>query len=83
MKALILTLCLLSPNAFALDMDAVKETAAKAATKAADKGKEVFSACKKEQVEHCKSYLELAPLKECLVKNKEKLSEPCKKAISL
>ncbi|MBX3040002.1 MAG: hypothetical protein KF789_04760 [Bdellovibrionaceae bacterium] len=79
MKTLILTLCLLSPNAFALDMDAVKETAAKAA----DKGKEVFSACKKEQVEHCKSYLELAPLKECLVKNKEKLSEPCKKAISL
>ena len=83
MRMILLTLSLLSVNAFAFDMDAVKETASKAAAKATEKGKEVFSACKKEHLEHCKAYLELAPLKECLIKNKENLSEPCKKAVGL
>lgn len=66
-------------NAFAFDLAGVKEVG----SKVADKGKEVMNACKKEQVEHCKAYFELAPLKECLTKNKEKLSEPCKKSIGL
>jgi hypothetical protein len=53
------------------------------------KGKElaakVMAACKddKSKIKGCESYTELAPLKECLMKNKEALSPGCKQSLSL
>lgn len=53
------------------------------------KGKEltskVMAACKedKSKIKGCESYTELAPLKECLMKNKEALSPGCKESLSL
>lgn len=48
---------------------------------AVEKGKKVFEACKQEQVEFCKEFKSLEPLKQCLTKNKEKLSPGCRAAI--
>ena len=83
MKKMILALTLISMNAFAVDMSAAKGMAKDAGAKAMEKGKEVYAACKAEQVEHCKAYTKLEPLKECLAKNKEKLSPSCKSAMGL
>jgi len=70
---------LVSMNAFAIDTGAVKALG----TKALEKGKEVASACKSEQVEFCKEYKKMDALKECLMKNKEKLSPGCKSTMGL
>jgi len=45
----------------------------------------VMAACKddKSKIKGCESYTELAPLKECLMKNKEALSPGCKESLSL
>lgn len=45
----------------------------------------VMAACKddKSKIKGCESYTELAPLKECLMKNKEALSPGCKQSLSL
>lgn len=50
-----------------------------------DLSKQVFAACKEDQskISGCESYTELAPLKTCLMKNKEKLSEKCKNSLKL
>ena len=44
----------------------------------------VMSNCKEDQkkIKGCESYTELAPLKECLLKNKDALSQKCKDALS-
>lgn len=44
----------------------------------------VMSACKedKKNIKGCDSYTEFAPLKECLLKNKDALSQKCKDALS-
>lgn len=45
-----------------------------------EKTAKVMKACAedKKNVKGCESYTELAPLKECLMKNKDALSAPCK-----
>jgi len=45
----------------------------------------VMTACKndKSKIKGCESYTELAPLKDCLMKNKEALSPGCKESLSL
>ncbi len=67
---------LVSFSAFAQmpKMDAIK-----------DMGKQVMDACKedKSKIKGCESYTELAPLKTCLMANKEKLSEKCKASLKL
>lgn len=79
MKTLIVILTFISTSAFAIDLGTVKA----AGTKAVDAGKNIAAACKQEKIEFCKTVTELAPLKECLTQNKEKLSDGCKKAIGL
>lgn len=79
MKTIALVLALVSAQAFAIDMGAVKAAGAKAA----DKAKSVAEACKSEQVEFCKGMKEMSAIKECLTKNKEKLSEGCKSTLTM
>lgn len=79
MKLILSISLLISANAFAIDTGAMKAIGAKAL----EKGKEVASACKSEQVEFCKEYKKMDALKECLMKNKEKLSPGCKTSIGL
>lgn len=79
MKKMILLLTVIATNAFALDMNAAKTMGAQAV----EKGKTVASACQKEQIEFCKAYKEMEALKECLKKNKEKLSPGCKASMGL
>ncbi len=70
---LLLALSLLSTSAFALmPMPGAVEMKIKSA--------KVLEACKddKSKVKGCESYTEVAPLKECLMKNKEMLSAKCK-----
>jgi hypothetical protein len=70
---LFLALSLLSTSAFALmPMPGAAELKIKSA--------KVLAACRddKSKVKGCESYTEVAPLKECLMKNKEMLSEKCK-----
>lgn len=52
---------------------------------AKDFAKQAFEACKddKSNISGCDSYTEIKPLKECLMKNKEKLSMKCKTALKL
>jgi hypothetical protein len=76
MKLLSVILFLTSASAFAIDMKSVS-------SKAMDAGKQITSACKSEKVEFCKTANGMGPLKDCLMKNKEKLSDGCKKAIGL
>ena len=83
MKAVMIAVTLFSMNSMAVDMSAAKGLATQAGAKAMEKGKEVYSACKSEQVEYCKAYTQMAPLKECLMKNKEKLSPGCKSSMGL
>lgn len=83
MKLIIIALSLISLNAMALDMTAAKGMAKQAGAKAVKKGQEVYAACKSEHLEYCKAYTQLEPLKECLTKNKEKLSPGCKSAMGL
>lgn len=47
--------------------------------------KQAMEACKddKSKVTGCESYTEIKPLKECLMKNAEKLSTKCKTALKL
>lgn len=47
--------------------------------------KKVLEACKedKSKIKGCESYTELAPLKTCLMANKEKLSDKCKSSLKL
>jgi len=49
-----------------------------------DKGQKIFKGCKddRKNVKACEKYTEVAPLKECLLKNKEALSAGCKKAVT-
>lgn len=49
-----------------------------------DKGQKIFAACKddRKNVKGCEKYTEVAPLKECLLKNKDALSAGCKKAVT-
>lgn len=49
-----------------------------------DKGQKILLACKddRKNIKGCEKYTEVAPLKECLVKNKEALSAGCKKSIT-
>ncbi|MES2527054.1 MAG: hypothetical protein V4598_08195 [Bdellovibrionota bacterium] len=67
---------LVSFSAFAQmpKMDAIK-----------DMSKQVLEACKedKSKIKGCDSYTELAPLKTCLMANKEKLSDKCKASLKL
>lgn len=55
------------------------------ASKGKDLAGKVMAACKddKSKVKGCGSYTELAPLKTCLMKNKEVLSPGCKQSLSL
>jgi hypothetical protein len=50
-----------------------------------DMSKKVMTACKedKSKISGCESYTELSPLKACLMKNHEKLSETCKNSLKL
>ena len=50
-----------------------------------DKTAKVLVACKedKAKVKGCESYTELAPLKTCLLKNKDQLSTKCKNELTL
>jgi hypothetical protein len=50
-----------------------------------DMSKKVMAACKedKSKISGCESYTELSPLKACLMKNHEKLSETCKNTLKL
>lgn len=50
-----------------------------------DFAKQAFEACKDERskISGCESYTEIKPLKECLMKNSEKLSLKCKTALKL
>ncbi len=50
-----------------------------------DMSKKVLEACKedKSKIKGCESYTELAPLKTCLMANKEKLSDNCKSSLKL
>lgn len=50
-----------------------------------DMSKQVLEACKedKSKIKGCESYTELAPLKTCLMANKEKLSDKCKASLKL
>ena len=50
-----------------------------------DLSKQVMEACKedKSKIKGCESYTELKPLKECLMANKEKLSDKCKQSLKL
>lgn len=66
-------------SAGAIDLKNTKEMGSKAMAK----GQDIFAACKKEQMEMCPTFKDLAPLKECLTKNKEKLSPECKKSVAL
>jgi hypothetical protein len=52
---------------------------------AKDFAKKAMEACKndKSKISGCESYTEIKPLKECLMKNKEKLSTECKVALKL
>jgi len=45
----------------------------------------VMTACAddKSKIKGCESYTEFAPLKECLLKNKDALSQKCKDSLSL
>ncbi len=54
-------------------------------SKGKDLSAKVMAACKedKSKIKGCDSYTELAPLKECLMKNKEALSPGCKQSLSL
>jgi hypothetical protein len=79
MKKTAILISLISLNAFALDMSATKALGAKAM----EKGKDMAAACKSEQLEYCKAYTQMEPLKECLTKNKEKLSPCCKASMGL
>ena len=79
MKTLIALISFISLNTLAVEMPSMKAVGAQAL----EKGKDVASACKSEQVEYCKAYTEMAPLKECLTKNKAKLSPACKTSIGL
>lgn len=47
--------------------------------------KQAMKACKddKSKITGCESYTEMKPLKECLMKNAEKLSPKCKSALKL
>lgn len=47
--------------------------------------KQAMEACKddKSKISGCESYTEIKPLKECLMKNAEKLSPKCKTALKL
>ncbi len=69
-------LTLVSSSAFAQmpKMDAIK-----------DMSKQVLEACKedKSKIKGCDSYTELAPLKTCLMANKDKLSDKCKASLKL
>lgn len=48
-----------------------------------DLSKKVMAACKddKSKISGCDSYTELAPLKACLMTNKDKLSDTCKNSL--
>lgn len=50
-----------------------------------DFAKQALEACKedKSKITGCESYTEIKPLKECLMKNTEKLSMKCKMALKL
>ncbi len=50
-----------------------------------DLSKKVLEACKedKSKIKGCESYTELAPLKTCLMANKDKLSDKCKSSLKL
>jgi hypothetical protein len=50
-----------------------------------DFAKQAMEACKddKSKISGCESYTEIKPLKECLMKNTEKLSTRCKMALKL
>ena len=50
-----------------------------------DLSKQVLEACKedKSKIKGCDSYTELAPLKVCLMANKDKLSSKCKASLKL
>ena len=79
MKTLFFVLSLISLNAFSLEMPQAKALGAKAM----EKGQEIASACKNEQMIYCKAYTKMPELKECLTKNKEKLSPTCKTSAGL
>lgn len=78
MKIIGTILLFISIKALAFDPSAIKAMG----TKALEKSKDVASACKSEQVEFCKK-VKMEALKECLAKNKEKLSPGCKTSIGL
>ncbi len=73
MKYLVLTV-LISLPAFAQFPEAIQSFA-----------KQAMKACKddKSKITGCESYTEMKPLKECLMKNAEKLSPKCKSALKL
>ncbi|GEM_PF-1752865 len=50
-----------------------------------DLSKQVMDSCKddKSKIKGCESYTEFAPLKTCLLENKEKLSAKCKTSLML
>jgi hypothetical protein len=50
-----------------------------------DFAKQAMTACQedKSKISGCESYTEIKPLKECLLKNAEKLSPKCKAALKL
>lgn len=52
---------------------------------AKDFAKQALEACKedKSNISGCESYTEIKPLKECLMKNADKLSVKCKTALKL
>lgn len=79
MKTLIALLLISSSTSFAIDMGAVHA----AGGKIKEKGQEVFKACQKEQIEFCKGISDVNAVKECLTKNKEKLSAECKAAVGV
>ncbi len=79
MKRIISLLLIMSSVAFAIDLNALKS----AGEKVAEVAKPVLEACKSEKVEFCPKMTEMAPIKECLLKNKAKLSDTCKKSLGI
>ncbi len=77
-------LVLLSLALFTASATAQLPGAAAAAGFLKEKTAKVMKVCAedKKKVKGCESYTELAPLKDCLMKNKVALSAPCKQELT-